>query len=82
MVCVSVQVGNPGALASGLLPVQTQNHTITCLLYYHASVLCAFRDIGILMKGAIRLSQNFFISRFMGIVVFQIKGRGTKKKKL
>ena len=36
MVCVSsVREENPQALASGLSPVQTQNHTITCLLHQH-----------------------------------------------
>ena len=44
-VCASVREGNPRALASGLLPVHTLNHTITCLLHQHAFVLCALRAI-------------------------------------
>ena len=45
MVCASVQEDNPRALASRLSPVQTQNHTMTCLLHQHAFVHCALRDI-------------------------------------
>ena len=46
---------NPRALASRLSSVQTQNHTITCLLHKYAFVLYALRDIWrqISMKGAI-----------------------------
>ena len=35
MVCAYVREGNPRALASGLSPVHTHNHTITALLHQH-----------------------------------------------
>ena len=41
MVCVAEGEDNPQVLASGLSPVQTQNHTITCLFHQHAFVCCA-----------------------------------------
>ena len=41
MVCAYVREGNPRALASGLSPVHTHNHTITALLHQHACALCA-----------------------------------------
>ena len=40
MVCAYVREGNPRALASGLSPVHTHNHTITALLHHHACALC------------------------------------------
>ena len=36
MVSASVREKNPQALARGLLPMQTQHHTIACLLNQHA----------------------------------------------
>ena len=42
MVCAYVREGNPRALASGLSPVHTHNHTITALLHQHdAWAVCA-----------------------------------------
>ena len=41
LICAVRLEGNPRALASRLPPVQTQNHTITCLLHQHAfAILC------------------------------------------
>ena len=47
MVCASVQENNPRALASGLSPVHTHNHTITALLHQHAwhFVHCEIFDV-------------------------------------
>ena len=50
MVCVSVLEVNPQALTSGLSSVQTQHHTITCLLHQHAFALCALRNIIFVIK--------------------------------
>ena len=44
MTCVSVREDNQGTLASGLSPIQTQNHIITCLLHKQAFARCAVRD--------------------------------------
>ena len=41
MVCAYVREDNPRALASGLFPVHTHNHTITALLHQHACAICA-----------------------------------------
>ena len=38
MVCAYVREDNPGALASGLSPVYTQNYTITALLPHCTSM--------------------------------------------
>ena len=40
-VCAYVREDNPGALATGLSPVHTQNYTINALLQQHACALCA-----------------------------------------
>ena len=45
MVCEYVREDNHRALASGLSPVHTHNHTVTALLHHHAGALCALRDI-------------------------------------
>ena len=45
MVCAYVREDNTRALASGLSQVQTQNHTETCLLSWHAFALCALRGV-------------------------------------
>ena len=39
MICAYVREDNPRALASGLSPVHTHDHTITFLLYQHACAL-------------------------------------------
>ena len=41
MVCAYVREGNPRALANGLSPVHTHNHTLTALLHQLACALCA-----------------------------------------
>ena len=41
MVCAYVREDNQRALARGLSPVHTHNHTITALLHLHACALCA-----------------------------------------
>ena len=41
MVCAPVREDSPRALASELLPIQTQNHIITSLLHQHALALYA-----------------------------------------
>ena len=47
MVCASVQEDNPRDLASGLSPLKTHNHTISCLLHdtHLHFVLCEMFDI-------------------------------------
>ena len=40
MVCAYVRLDNPRALASGLSPAHTHNHTIYFLLHQHAYALC------------------------------------------
>ena len=47
MVCMYVWEGNSWALASGLSPVHTHNHTITALLHQHACTLCALWDFDV-----------------------------------
>ena len=52
----SVREDNQRTLASVLSPVQTQIHTIACLLHQHTFVLCAEYStltIEIFMEGAI-----------------------------
>ena len=41
MVCAYVREGNTRALASGLSPVHTHNHTVTALLHQYACALYA-----------------------------------------
>ena len=41
MVYAYVREDNPRAVASGLSPVHTHNHTITALFHQHARALCA-----------------------------------------
>ena len=62
MVCAPVWKDNPRALASGLSPVQMQNHKITYRVYQHAFVLCFLAlIIGISVKGAIMLKYYFYL---------------------
>ena len=58
MVCASVQENNPRAVASGLSPVHTHNHTITFLLHKDVCALISIvryliLKVGISLKGAI-----------------------------
>ena len=41
---------------SGLSPVQTQNHTMTCSVHQHAFALCALRD-KMCNKGVYRIYE-------------------------
>ena len=45
MFLLSVNEANTQAVGSGLLPVQTQNHIITCLVRLHVFALSALQDI-------------------------------------
>ena len=60
-----VREDDPRALASGLSPIQTQNHAITCLLHQHTFVLYALRESDVkywnIMKGGIRLIKASII---------------------
>ena len=60
MVCGSVRENNPRILASELSPVETQKHTIACLL--HKQCICTLYivrylklNIGLSVKGAINV---------------------------
>ena len=63
VVCPSVREDNPLALASGLSPVHTQNHTITTLFHQHA---CLYHPAASVNYGI--LSHPVNLANFLLII--------------